>query len=97
MRSVDVCLSKGKRIAKRVIDVGLSSEMKNRINFFFTKNVAHEIRRSDISLDELKVGQILEFLQVGKAGAVVKLVIHNNFVLRVLFAEKDRNVGGDKA
>lgn len=69
--------------------MGLRREMKNGINLFFAKDVRDQVGRCNITLDKLEVWLFKELLQVGQAGAVIKLVVDDDLVLRVLVTEQD--------
>ena len=96
MGPVNVGLSKGKGVSKRIVHVGLRCKMHNGVDLFFAQHIRDQIGRSNVPLDKFKVGQIRQFFQVGQTGAIIQIVVHHNFVLRVLGAEEDGHVRGNE-
>ena len=50
-----------------------------------------------ISLDELKIGLVLNSVQVGQTGAVVEAIVDHNVVLGVLFDQQNGNMRSDES
>mmetsp|Transcript_15658 Transcript_15658/g.35920 ORF Transcript_15658/g.35920 Transcript_15658/m.35920 type:complete len:215 (+) Transcript_15658:350-994(+) len=94
--SVNVGMRESKGVTKRVINVCLSSKMHHRVNLLLLEDIRNQVRRADVTLDKLEVWQIGELVEVCQARAVVKLIIDDHIVLRVLLAEQDRDVGRDE-
>ncbi|AGE50237.1 hypothetical protein ATCVCanal1_575L [Acanthocystis turfacea Chlorella virus Canal-1] len=72
-----------KRVAERVVYVGLRGEVHNRVDFFLLQDVCNQIRRLDVSLDEFEVGSIANGRQVVQGGTIVQLVEDHDLALRV--------------
>ena len=51
----------------------------------------------DLFINELEIGKIHNFAQIGQAGAVIELIVDDNLVLRVLFAQENRHMGCDES
>ena len=69
--------------------MSLRSEVHNGIDLLLFKNVGYQIGRANISLHELKVGQLGNLVKIGKTRAVVKTIVHDNLVLGILLAKKN--------
>jgi hypothetical protein len=69
--TIDIRVGKGKGVSKGVIDVSLCSKMHNGVDFLFSQDVGNEVGRSNVSFDELVVGQVLDFRQVFQARAII--------------------------
>ena len=57
MRPADVVLGELEGVAEGVIDVRLRGEVHDGVDRFRSHDVRHEIRRADVTLDELEVHQ----------------------------------------
>jgi hypothetical protein len=75
----------------------LGGKMHNGVNLFLQKSVGHQIGSGDISLDELEVGEILQFTKIFQATAIIQAVIDDNVVLRIFLAQQNGDMGTDKA
>ena len=51
--------------------MSLGSEMHDSVNLLRLEDVGHEVRRGNVALDKFEVWQLLEFIEVGQARAVV--------------------------
>jgi ABC-type ATPase involved in cell division len=77
--------------------MSLRSKVEDRINLFLSQDVADEIGRTDVPLDKLEIGQVFDLFQIIEARTVVKLIVDNNVVLRILLAEKNGNMRSNEA
>jgi hypothetical protein len=66
--------------------------MHDSIDVLFLEDETDEIRRADVALDELEVWQVRQLVKVGKTRAVIELIVHDDVVLGVLFAQQDGNM-----
>ena len=66
--------------------------MHDSIDVLFLEDVTDEIRRANVALDELEVWQVRQLVKVGETRAVVELIVHDDVVLGVLFAQQDGNM-----
>lgn len=78
MGAVDVGLGEGEGVTERVVNVGLGGEMHHGIDLLLREDVVDEVGTLDVALDELEIGQILDVLEIVKAGAVIELVINDD-------------------
>ncbi len=85
--AVNVRVGEGEGISERVVNMGLGSEVENCIDLLLPQHIAHQIRCSNITLDELVIRQALEFAQILQARAIVQTIINNDLILRILLAE----------
>ena len=56
--------SKLNAVAKAIVHVRLGSKMKNRINLVLREEMTQKVSRQDVALDKLKVGSILNAIEV---------------------------------
>ena len=75
----------------------LGRKVENRIDLFLFENITDEIRGSNISLDEFEIGFVKDLFQVCQASAIIQVIIDDDLILRVLFAENDCYVRSNKA
>jgi hypothetical protein len=83
MGTINIVLGKLKAITERIVNMGLSSKVHNGVDFFSDEKVVDEISTGDISFHKLEVGRGFRRIKVLQIRTVIKLVKHNNFVVRV--------------
>lgn len=96
VRSHNVGLSKGQRVSERVVDVGLGSKVHDGVDFVFEESIVDNVRRGNVSLDEFKVGKVLDLVEIFQTTAVIQAVKNDNVVLGVLLTEQNCNMGGNE-
>lgn len=96
VRSKNVGLGKGQRVSERVVDVGLRRKVHNCVNLIFEEGVIHNVWNGNVSLDEFEVRKILDVVEIFHTTAIIQAVENDNVVLRVLFTEQNRNMGGNE-
>jgi hypothetical protein len=57
MGAHDIVAGKGKRIAKRIVHVGLCRKMQHGVNVMGFKNVIDQIGTANVPFDEFVIGQ----------------------------------------
>lgn len=87
--SHDITLGKVERVTERVIDVRLRREVHDRIDLLLGHDVGYEVGTANVALDEFEVFEAGNIPEVGEAGAVVKFVVDDYLVMRVLFRQED--------
>jgi hypothetical protein len=58
--SVNVGMGKGKRVSKRVVDMGLGCKVKDSVDLLFSQDKGNQVGCDNVTFDEFEVGQVLE-------------------------------------
>ena len=78
VRAVDVGLGEGEGVTERVVHMRLGGKVHHGIDLLLLEDVVDEIGTLDVTLDELEIGQILDFRQIFEAGTVIELIVNDN-------------------
>ena len=94
--SVDIGVRKGKGVSEGVVHMSLGCEVHDGVDGFLLEDVADKVRGANVALHKLEVGQVFEFIQIRETRAIVELVVYNDVVFGVLFAQQNGNMGSNE-
>ena len=82
MGTTDVVLSELEWVAEGVVNVGLRSEVQNRVDVFRLYYVCSQIYWADVSFYKLEVRETSDGFQIFQVGAIVEFVKDNDLHAR---------------
>ena len=83
MSSLHIVSSKGQRVAKGVVDVGLGGKVHNGVDGVYVQDIGDEVRFQYVSLHKNVSWVIIKLLQVVGVGAVVEFIkVYNKNVVK---------------
>ena len=84
----NVCTSKCEGVFDAAVHMTLSSKMDNAINMLILHQLIECVEITNIHLDKLIVGLVLNVFEVGKVACISQLVKVDDFILRILVYKK---------
>tara|TARA_R110002050_G_scaffold299147_1_gene463980 strand:+ start:199 stop:525 length:327 start_codon:yes stop_codon:yes gene_type:complete len=92
MCSQNIHLCEGERVSERVVNMGLRSEVHDRVDLVSLQDMAHKVGAADVAFHESVVLAILQGINVLEARRVVQAIEVDDIVLWILFDKSVNNV-----
>lgn len=97
MGTINIVLREFKAVPKRIVDMGLCRKVHNRVDAFGDEQVIDEICTGNVTADEFHIGGRFGGVNVLEIGAVIELIKHDDFVVRVVTNKAVSDMGSDEA
>ncbi len=96
-RTHHIGLRKGERVLDAAVHMALGGEVDDAVDVLFLHQLVDAIEITDVHLDELIVGLVLDVLEVGEVAGIGQLVEVDDLVFRVFVDEKSNDMAADEA
>ena len=93
----DIGASKGEGVLDTAVDMTLGCKVDDAIDLLVLHQLIEGIEVTDVHLDKLVVGTVLDILQIGEVAGIGQLVKVDDLILGILVDEQSYYMAADEA